>query len=285
MYQLFKWLSVIGMSLLCTTVFAKQALIYLNVAEPKDQYQVDLIQFLFKDSTKYDLQVAAHKMLESRQEAELQNGGLSVAAFAAGKDIEQRLQPVRIPILKGLLGHRIFIIRDGEQDKFSKVNDFASLQDLKAGQGKLWTDTQVLRSAGIPTVVTNKYPNLFYMLEGGRFDYFPRAVHEPFSEVASRQDLNLVVEPDLMLVYPLPLYLFVGKNNTELATDIRVQLERTIADGSFDDFFFSHPLVRDVLKKAHVKDRRVFKIDNPHLSAETPLQRPELWLDINKIKV
>ena len=88
-----------------------------------------------------------------------------------------------------------------------------------------------------------------------------------------------------MLVYPLPLYLFVGQRNPELARDITAELERTISDGSFDHFFFNHPLVRDVLRKAHVKDRRIFKIDNPHLSTETPLERAELWLDINKIKV
>ncbi|AWB67147.1 diguanylate cyclase [Saccharobesus litoralis] len=264
---------------------AKTPIIYLNVDEPKDKYHTDLLKFLFKDSTKYELVPNSGPLTESRQHAELNSGELTVAAFAAGVDIEQRLLPIRIPILKGLLGHRIFIIRDGEQHRFSGIGSFSDLTRFKAGQGKFWSDTKILLSAGIPTVATNKYNNLFYMLEGGRFDYFPRAVHEPFSEISSRRELNLAVEPDIMLVYPLPLYLFVGQQNTELAQDIHTLLETAIADGSFDEFFFSYPLIVELLKKANLKNRKVFRVDNPHLPAETPLQRKEFWLDINKITI
>lgn len=273
--------------LICVAVptSAKTPIVHLNVSEPKDKYHIDLLKFLFKDSENYQLLPAEHTMNESRQEAELEAGTLSVAAFAGGKEIEQRLTAIHIPILKGLLGHRIFIIRQDMQVRFSRINQFEQLLKFKAGQGKYWTDTAILKHAGIPTVVSNKYPNLFYMLEGGRFDYFPRAVHEPFSEVALRPELNLAIEPNLLLVYPLPLFLFVSKDNHELARVINNKLEQAIKDGSFDKFFFSHPLVKDALQKANIKDRTVFKIKNPQLSAATPIDRKELWLDVHKIDI
>ncbi|WP_157964584.1 diguanylate cyclase [Algibacillus agarilyticus] len=262
---------------------AKIPVIHLNVTEPKDAYHVDLLKFLFKNSAKYQLEPNSGPVVESRQEVELQTGALSIAAFAAGSRIEDILMPIRIPILKGLLGHRLLIIRDGEQARFSKIRNFDDLVRFKAGQGQMWSDTQILLSAGIPTVSELKYNNLFYMLEGSRFDYFPRGIHEPFSEIASRRELNLAVEPEIMLVYPLPLYLFVGKQNAELGRDTERMLEATIADGSFDEFFFNHPLIKDVLQKANIKQRRIIRIDNPHLTAQTPLDRKELWFDVNTL--
>ncbi|WAJ71764.1 hypothetical protein [Catenovulum adriaticum] len=121
------------------------------------------------------------------------------------------------------------------------------------------------------------------MLEGGRFDYFPRAVHEPCSEVVSRKELGLTIEEELMLIYPLPLYLFVSKDNKALALEITRLFEDAIADGSFDTFFFNYPLIKDVMNKTHIDKRKVFKIDNPHLTVATPLDRKELWLDLTSV--
>ncbi|MEI8634177.1 hypothetical protein P4S72_23305 [Vibrio sp. PP-XX7] len=155
----------------------------------------------------------------------------------ANPDVEKRLQTVRIPVLKGLLGHRIFIIRAADQNRFAQINTLAELKQLKAGQGTFWGDTQVLKKANIPVVTTIKYANLFPMLEGGRFDYFPRAVHEPWVEVASRPELNLVVDKHILLIYPFAMYFYVNKSNTVLHNQIYKGFEIAIKDGSFDKLF------------------------------------------------
>ena len=49
------------------------------------------------------------------------------------------------------------------------------------------------------------------MLEGGRYDYFPRGVHEPWSEITARPHLPLTVEKHILVKYPMPAYLFVNK--------------------------------------------------------------------------
>jgi hypothetical protein len=117
-------------------------------------------------------------------------------------------------------------------------------------------------------------------VEGGRFDAFSRGVHEPFGELASRPELkDLTVEKHLMLVYRMPFYLLVAKENKALARDLEEGLNLAIADGSFDKTFFNDPAVKDVLAKADMKNRRAFYLDNPTLSKETPLDRKELWYD------
>lgn len=273
---------LIFLSLFTSSIFAKE-IVFLQADEAKDKYHIDLIKFLYKDDPNYSLRPYRGEISYGRQKSEIEAGNLTVAAFATDKKIEQQLQPIRIPILKGLLGHRIFIIRDGEQSKFANINSFSDLLRYKAGQGRTWADTAVLETSGLNTITAVKYHNLFLMLEGGRFDFFPRGVHEPFSEVATRPELNLVVEPKLMMVYPLALYLFVAKDNQELAKDMTMKLEKSIDSGEFDEFFYSHPLIIDVLKKVNIKQRRVFRVDNPHMSAATPLDEPKYWLNIEDI--
>jgi hypothetical protein len=87
-----------------------------------------------------------------------------------------------------------------------------------------------------------------------------------------------------MLVYRMPFYLFTGKQNKKLAADLELGLNRAIADGSFDKIFYSDPMVKAVLEKANLEERLVFNLDNPTLPKETPLDRPELWLDIKNLR-
>lgn len=183
-----------------------------------------------------------------------------------------------------MLGYRIFIIRKGDQALFDQVRNLDDLKRLRAGQGRFWGDTAVLKAAGLDVVTPVKYSSLFPMLAGGRFDYFPRAIHEPWSEVASQKDLDLVVEKRILLVYPFAMYLFVAKENPALARKIEKGFELAIADGSFDKLFYGHPVVRTAILDSDLRHRFVLRIPNPNMTKETPTHRPELWLSPTRIQ-
>ncbi len=216
----------------------------------------------------------------ARQAQDVLNGKLDVVWFGTSRSIEKKLLPIRIPIFKGLLGYRLLIIRNGEQALF---NDIYTLRDLQKkvlfGQGKAWADVEVLASNGIGVVTAMEYEHLFNMLNAGRFDAFPRGLHEPWSEVSSRPKLGLAIEEKLIVVYKMPLYFFVSPKNTELATDLENGLLAMVEDGSFDRFFFSHPVVKNALAKSNLANRRVISLDNPHLPEETPTDNPAFWFD------
>jgi len=194
-------------------------------------------------------------------------------------DLVEQFLPIRIPIFKGLLGYRLLIINKNDQSKFDQVQSLADLKKLTLGQGRTWGDTHILESAGFKVVKVTKYQSLFYMVDGGRFDAFPRGVHEPYGEIAKHPELNLTVEKHLMLSYKMPMYLFVSRESKELAKNIETGLNRAIADGSFDEVFYGDPMVKSALEMADMKNRRTFYIDNPLLSKETPIDRKELWFD------
>lgn len=203
-------------------------------------------------------------------------------AGASAKNDDQMLA-VRIPLLKGMLGHRVFIIKQGDQSRFNGVQSVSDLSNLDAGMGRSWGSTKVLEQAGLKVVTSLKYENLFHMLEGGRFDYFPRAIHEPWAELANHQGLGLQVESRLLLIYPYAMYLYLHKDNLALHARLTEGLEMAIADGSLDELFYANAMVKAALDKGRLGERLVLRIPNAAMHKDTPTDRPELWLDISKL--
>lgn len=226
---------------------------------------------------------SAELMTEGRLIQAVEDNEIDVIWAGAEKDKEERMLTVRIPILKGLLGHRILIIRKEDEAKFAQIQTREDLNQFYAGQGTFWGDTKVLQHAQLPTVTTIKYANHFPMLEGGRFDYFPRAVHEPWVEVESRPELNLMIDKNVMLIYPYAMWFFVNKENQELHDKIYKGFEMAIADGSYDKLFFSDPMIKSALEKANLAERKIFRLDNPYMHPDTPTNRKEFWLDIESL--
>jgi hypothetical protein len=50
-----------------------------------------------------------------------------------------------------------------------------------------------------------------------------------------------------------------------------------ISDGSFEKFFQNHWYIKNTMELANMPARKLFRLENPLLTPETPLDRPELW--------
>lgn len=214
---------------------------------------------------------------------ELIAGNIDVIWTATNMDMEENALPVRVPLYKGLLGHRILIVHKDNAHLFDHVESMQEALKFKYGQGVGWTDTTIMKANGMNVVEATKYEGLFYMADGKRFDAFPRGVHEPWGEVSKHTDLELAVDKNLMFVYIMPYYLMVTPGRPDLAADIERGLLMAIDDGSFDEKFFGNNMVKMVLQYADLKNRRIFKLRNPELPPRTPLDNPKLWIDISKL--
>lgn len=190
---------------------------------------------------------------------------------------EKQLLPVRIPLLKGLMGLRFLVVREQDLKRFAHIRHLAQLRELTAGQGEDWPDTEVLRFNGLVVKTNVTYRSLFSQLEQARFDYLPRGFNEPFDELETRQDMRLVIEPRLALLYPAASYFFVSRDNQALATRIQQGLEIAIEDGSFDELFFNHPHNKEAFDKLNLEGRIIFKLASPVLPDKTPLGNAKLW--------
>ena len=228
----------------------------------------------------FDMQPATQGMVQRRYEKEIEQGKtIDITWTPTNPQLEEDFLPIRIPLFKGILGYRVFLIRKQDREKFAGIQTLDELKQLRAGMGIDWTDTRILQQNGLNVVTGSSYEGLFEMLINERFDYFPRGIYEAHPEYEGRKKKfpDLFVEETILLHYPYPCYSFVNINNVRLADRVERGLNMMIEDGSFDELFFDYH--QEMIEKSNLKDRRLFKIENPLLPATAPLDRRELWYD------
>lgn len=234
----------------------------------------------------YRIEIIQTRMGQSRAIQYLErNEKIDVLWSMTSKEREAKLRAVRIPLLRGLLGHRVFIVHQDDVNQFAQVQSLTDLMAFAAGQGHDWPDTQILRANGLRVTASPTYEGLFKMLVKHRFDYFPRGVNEVFAELEQHSDLPLAVEPNLVLWYPAPIYFFVTSKHQRLATRLEAGLRAGIKDGGFDEIFYNSESQKTMFAQAKLENRRVIALKNPLLPEETPLEENQLWFDLEAYRL
>ena len=239
--------------------------------DTRNQYFIRLLDLaLSKTEGAYTLVVSPTKMQQGRALVQLEKGiGIDVVWTMTSASREQVLRPIRIPLLKGLIGTRLLLINKEDQAKFERIKTSAQLQALNAGQGHDWPDTEILKHNGYAVVESASYDALFRMLQKHRIDYFPRSVEEIWAEAEQHAGKGLVVEESIAIQYTACIFFFVNKNNHVLARRLKEGLQRTLADRSFDKLYSER--FNEIIERAHLNDRIRFDLENPLLPPEGPV--------------
>lgn len=215
--------------------------------------------------------------------------GESLDVFWVGTDLakEHEFRAIRIPLERGLMGFRKFILRKDSVAKFNSIRSLQQLQQLTACQGAFWPDVDIMRSSGLKVEEAPVYENIFKQLLAGRCDYFPRGLHEGVIELEKRQALypELVRYNKLMLHYPFAVYFFTRKENEALALWIEQGLEQMIDDGELLAHMQQQELTRHVFPLQHNSSDPWISIKNPLLSPDTPVQNSRYWFQPQDFKV
>lgn len=194
---------------------------------------------------------------------------VDIANVATSVERETFLTSIPIPVDGGLLGFRVCVVTP---DRLPLFADIYSLEDLRnrgvrIGQGAHWPDTSVLKENHIPVITHSRYEILFGMLRKHRFDCFARGVSEVVNDLAVENDSELMIEPNLVLAYPMPSYLFVGPDDHLTAHRLQLGMERAIRDGSFGAFLQQY--YGAAVEALNLSRRTVIVLDNPFLSDES----------------
>lgn len=225
------------------------------------------------------VQESATHPSEARTVALVADGELDVACLVLTPDREARLLPIRIDVTRGVQGYRIFLIRTEDQPKFDTVSTLGDLGTrFTAGFGSQWGDLAALQANHLGVVTTSDTSKLYAMLEGRRFDYFPRGINEVWDNLALHraEAPDIGVERDLALYYPLVQCFVVAPGRNELAARIEKGLKILMANGTMRKLFFQ--FYRDAVDKAGLKSRRIFELSNPRLPAHGPTVDRTWWL-------
>ena len=265
------------LSLAASSLAAAQPVVYPSAGAANDQrgnYYVSLLKLaLGKSDGVYAVTPSNDASLNQRVFIRLAaHDGIDVVWAPSTRKLERELLPVPVTLDKGLLGWRLFLIRDGDQAAFATVRSLEQLKALPAGLVGEWVDTEILRANGLPVVDAMRYDSLFKMLALQRFRYLPRGVGEIDGEARTHHALGLAIEPRLALHYPMCTYFFVARGNTALAGQIELGLRRAQRDGSIEKLF--QQFNGAAIKAAKLDQRRVFELRNPaQPAADAPGQQ------------
>ncbi|PCK31158.1 hypothetical protein CEX98_13955 [Pseudoalteromonas piscicida] len=258
-----------------TPVFASDLVRYnisKEFSDPKQDYYIALLRLALNKSRD---QYGAYQLVENSFDQTPQGRTLEILEQGELLDVhwsmtsiqrEKRLATVYIPLLKGMMGARLLLIHKDMVNKLASIDSPAQLVNLTIGSGVDWPDTAIYEKNGF-SVVTSIATSLPRMLEEKRFDLFPRALHEPWTELHTID--NAVVESRFAFCYPTAMFFFVNKDNERLKARLTYGLKKAIEDGSFDKLFFSHPVTREAIAKAKFEERQILKLQNPNLSGHT----------------
>ena len=194
---------------------------------------------------------------------------VDIANVATSPDRETALTPIPIPVDGGLLGFRVCLVLPENLRKFHGITSIDDLysRNIRVGQGAHWPDTPILESNGVSVITHTRYEILFGMLKNRRFECFARGISEVMFEMEREDAEGLVIEPTLLLAYPMPSYLFVAPGDHETAQRIELGLDRAIRDGSFAIYlrhFFGESVANLKLNR-----RTVIALKNPHLTDDS----------------
>lgn len=246
-------------------------------------YFIGLIKLAYQKNNKEVNLVFAPYMPQKRALSELQAERL-IDIYWAGMDAARasEFSVVNIPLVKGLLGFRVFITHQDNLKKFKNMSTLSDLKKVNLCQGSHWPDTDIMLAAGLNILPNPIYENMFSQTYIKRCDAFPRGINEAMSEYQARRIVmpELVLYQDLILHYPFPMYFFTSAKNSQLADFIQTGLEKAIDDGSFAQYMKSHPTTKHLFPIETWKNARFIKLENPFLPEGLDTENPRYWISV-----
>jgi ABC-type amino acid transport substrate-binding protein len=227
------------------------------------------------------LQQTPFSMNALRCMEKLLDGSIQVALRSVmPPEFSDRLDMVPVPLDKGLLGYRVFLIHKDSQAKLAQVSTVDDLRAFRIGQGLGWDDLAILAQARMQLVQGTSYDGLFQMLELKRFDLFPRGINEVQAEYRQHRSTepDLAIDDALLLFYPLSRYFAVkkGPEGDALKARLVLGLARLRADGGMDKMYAEFK--KEVLRGLPLKGRKLIRIDNPSYTLPIyGLDKKEYW--------
>lgn len=204
--------------------------------------------------------------------------GFDIFGTVAGNQKLAREQKILIPLplMKGILGYRILIIRNADAAKFAAIKSAADLKKLRMGIPDTWADAGLFRHNGYPVVEKGSFDDLFQRLEANEFDYVTFGANEVTSVFAGRaaKSGKLIIEPSLLVYYPFPLVFYVNPQQPALADRITHGLQTIGANGELDKIF--NRFYGDLLGQLHLAERTRITLENPILPKEMAGFKPAI---------
>ena len=204
------------------------------------------------------------------------DNGIDVFWSVTSSKREKLARAIRIPLVKGVLGYRLGLIRKADVSRMEKLNTIGDFQSVHFGLRDDWPDLDIFKKNNLKVASYPREGNAYEMLRSGRFDILPTDV---LDGVYLDTESGIQADPHHIYYYPSAVYFFVAKNDLVLYNKLKSGLEQAHADGSFDKLFNRYFATR--LKDANLAKRKRIDLVNPLLPLSAPLSNATYWYKNN----
>ncbi len=239
------------------------------------QYLTDLLALVLEETREefgdYRVEYYSNALSPTRSKKEAERGDNINTLFAPDwmgpyLDINKVIR-LTYPVFNGLLGFRAIVVNPADVADFQKIGSINEFKELNAGQGTSWSEVHILRSNGLPVVESQTFDALFPMLSLRRYDYLPLSILEIYdsvNNVPNHQQQYAIVDT-VTIFYPFPFYLYVNRQQPELARRLQRGLEIAASRGSLPALFSR--TFPDVEAQLLQQTKKVMLLNNPFLDA------------------
>lgn len=169
------------------------------------------------------------------------------------------------PLMKGLLGHRLLIVRKQDLPRFDDIQTEAAFKQLSIGIPDGWADAELFRHNGYKVIEGGTFDEIFDLLAAKKFDYVALGANEieqAFEDRAAQYDM-FSIEPTTLLYYPFALVFYVHPDKPALAERLQEGLEAVEQSGEAQRLF--EEATGDLVERLGLPERKVFRLQNPML--------------------
>ncbi len=254
-----------------------------NKTESRQAYEREVLNAVLKATAgtydKWVLKEDLSSYPEAAEEASVfrAKGHDLFVTVAGNKKLENEEKIIiPVPLMKGLLGYRLLIIREQDRKEFSSIETTKQLQSMRMGIPRTWADADLFRYNGYKVVERGSFDDLFERLTAGEFDYVAFGANEIESVFESRAKHypGLMIEPTLLIYYPFPLVFYVNPDEPALAERIRIGLDKIQRNGQLERIFDEH--YAGVAGRLHLRQRHTVRLENPSLPSSLKAVEPKL---------
>ncbi|MFY0664131.1 MAG: hypothetical protein JXQ97_05870 [Natronospirillum sp.] len=211
----------------------------------------------------FDLQIVG-VVPQVRAQSYLQSGATDVFWMIRDPQRDRQHLVVDVGLNRGLIGHRILMIRPEDQELFDGVTDLDSFRDLglRVGFGRGWIDSLVWAANDLSYYEEpGAWHVMFDKLARGRgdFDYLSRSVKEISAELA--QQPALVAEQNLVFVYDRDEAFYVSSQRPDIHQILTDSMRVLESNGRLQQLVEAY--WGDALDAVNFQSRRAIELVTP----------------------
>lgn len=242
-----------------------------NKTESRQQYERNILKAALEASTQahgdYTLSEDKSALSSDEESAVFRDTNTDLFVTVAGNPKLKHEEKIIVthPLMKGLLGYRLIIVRHHDLEKFAAIRKQGALKKLSVGIPEGWADADLFRHNGFSVVEGGSFDEIFDLLAAKKFDYVSLGANEIEDVFKNRaEDSGMFnIEPTILLYYPFALVFYIDPEKPELAERLRDGLEAIERNGHAQRLF--ERATGNLIERLELRSRKVFRLENPML--------------------